>query len=386
MVIVGISKSNVKRKCPVLKADVPVFAKCKPDLKTIKKIASKYKSKKNIIVIGNGGSITSFDYFVTALGSKKKHYVVSTMEPDFLSSVKTKCKPSETVIVVVSKSGNTVGVIESMMYFKSYKDIIVVTENKQSAIKKIQEKKSYDYIEHPVVGGRYSGFTPSGLLPAAIAGLDVDKLWKGASSAYRKYSMKKQGNDAMQLANVFYELDKKEYSEIFMPIYSSKLIGSVNILMQLLHESCGKEGKGQTMIATFAPESQHHTNQRFFGGKKNMIGCFVVDEQDDSNSVVDISKSLQGIKLRDGSLGDIAGNSYQKALSAEFIGTREDAIANKIPNVVLNVGKINEESVASYLAFWHYVTVYVCMLNNVNPFDQPQVENSKLISYSLRKE
>lgn len=386
MVIIGISKSTVAKKCPIIKGETPVFAKYKPDLKTIKKVASKYKNKKNIIVIGNGGSITSFYYYVTALGTKKNYYIVSTMEPDFLASIKSKCKATETVIIVVSKSGNTVGAIESLMYFKGYKDVVVITENKESAIKSIQEKMGYDYIEHPVVGGRYSGFTPSGLLPAAIAGLDIDEIWKGANSAYTKYSMKKQGNDAMQLANVFYELDKKGYSEIFMPIYSSKLEGSINILMQLLHESCGKEGKGQTMIATFAPESQHHTNQRFFGGKKNMIGCFVVDEQNDNSTVVSITKSLQGIKLRDGVLADIIGNTYQKALSAEFIGTREDTVANKIPNVVLNVGKITEQSVAEYLAFWHYVTVYICMLNNVNPFDQPQVENSKLISYRLRKE
>ena len=386
MVIVGLSKSNVKKKCPILKGDVPVFAKYKPDIKSIKKVASKYKSKKNIIVIGNGGSITSFDYYVRALGSPKNCYVVSTMEPDFLRNVKMRCKPFETVIIVVSKSGNTVGVIESLMYFKGYKDVVVITENKESAIKAIQEKKGYDYIEHPVVGGRYSGFTPSGLLPAAIAGVDIDAVWKGAKSAYTKYSIKRQSNDAMKVANIFYELDKKGYNEIFMPIYSSKLEGSINILMQLMHESCGKNGKGQTMIATFAPESQHHTNQRFFGGKKNMVGCFVVDEQDDSKTLVDIPKTLQKIKLRDGTLADLTGNSYQKALSAEFIGTREDTIANKIPNIVLNIGKVSPESLGSYLAFWHYVTVYTCMLNKVDPFNQPQVENSKLISYKLRLE
>jgi glucose-6-phosphate isomerase len=386
MIIIGTSKSKVAKKCPIFKGETPVFANYKPDLKTIKKVASKYKNVKNIILIGNGGSITSFYYYVKALGTNKNYYIVSTMEPDFLASVKSRCKASETVIIIVSKSGNTVGVIESFMYFKGYKNIVVITENKESAIKSIQERMGYDYIEHPIVGGRYSGFTPSGLLPAAIAGLNIDKIWKGASKSYLRYSMKKQGNDAMKLANIFFELDKKGYSEIFMPIYSSKLEGSINILMQLLHESCGKEGKGQTLLATFAPESQHHTNQRFFGGKKNMIGCFVVDEQDDDTSVVKIPSELQSIKLREGSLLDLVGNSYQKSLSAEFIGTKEDAILNKIPNVVINIGNITEESIAEYLAFWHYVTVYVCMLNNVNPFDQPQVENSKLISYKLRKE
>lgn len=386
MVIIGTLNSKVSKKCPILKVEKPLFAKYKPNLDSISKIASKYKNVKNIILIGNGGSITSFYYYVKALGTRKNYFIVSTMEPDYLNQVKKRCKASETVVIVVSKSGNTVGVIESFMYFINYKNVIIITENKSSAIKIIQETRGYDYIEHPAVGGRYSGFTPSGLLPAAIAGLDIYKIWKGASKAYSKYSEKNQGNDAMKLANIFYELDKKGFSEIFMPIYSSKLEGSINILMQLLHESCGKEGKGQTLLATFAPESQHHTNQRFFGGKKNMLGCFVIDEQDDDLSVVKIPSDLRLIKLREGTLEDISGNSYQKALGAEFIGTKEDTIFNKIPNVVINVGKITEESIAEYLAFWHYVTVYVCVLNKVNPFDQPQVENSKIISYKLRKE
>ena len=253
------------------------FANFEPNISAIKELAAKYTDVKNIIVIGNGGSITSFNYFASALGTNKNYFVASTMEPDYLHSIISKCETSETVIITVSKSGNTVGVIEDLAYFinAGFERHIIITEDKKSAIKQIQERYGFDFLEHPVVGGRYSGFTPSGLLPAAIAGLDVDSIWQGAKDAYSKYSLGSNGNDAQKLALTFCSLDASGYAEIFMPIYSSKLEGSINILMQLLHESSGKEGKGQTLVATFAPESQHHTNQRFFGGKKNMVGCFV---------------------------------------------------------------------------------------------------------------
>ncbi|MCB9358767.1 hypothetical protein H6503_02455 [Candidatus Woesearchaeota archaeon] len=387
MIKVDFKHSATKNRKTAVKIDTPLFAQYTPDFKEIEKVAKKHKSKKNIVVIGNGGSITSFHYYFTALGSeiKKRVFIVSTMEPDFLADVKKKCNKKDTVVIVVSKSGNTVGVIESMLYLIDY-PTIVITENKKSAIKNIQEAYDFDYVEHPPVGGRYSGFTPSGLLPAAIAGLDIKAIWEGAKKAYSSYAPGKSKNLAVELAHALYELDKKGYNEIFMPIYSSGLLGSKDIITQLIHESVGKNKKGQTILSAFAPESQHHTNQRFFGGRQNMIGCFIiVDEFNNKFDKVTVPKKIKDVQLRDGTLSDLQDNYYSKSLSYEFIGTREDTNNHKIPNIVIHVKKINPESVGQYLAFWHYVTVYLCTFNNVNPFDQPQVETSKNISFQLRK-
>ena len=386
--MIKLEKGFLKVKKPKtnININIPLFAQYTPDFTSIEKLAKKYKTKKNIIVIGNGGSITSFHYFYSALQSKKNAYIVSSMEPDLLSDIKRKCRKKDTVIIIVSKSGSTVGAIESLFYFIDYPSIIAVTENKKSCLKEIQEAYNFDFIEHPPIGGRYSGFTPSGLLPAAIAGLDIRKIWKGASTAYKKYSPKSKNNTAIELASTLYSLDKEDYSEIFMPIYSSKLLSSKDIITQLLHESAGKEGKGQTLLAAFAPESQHHTNQRFFGGKRNMVGCFVVvEELDNKYDIVKVPSKIKDLKLRDGTLEDINNNFYYKALKAEYIGTRDDAANNKIPNITISLKKITPENIGHYLAFWHYVTVYICSFLGVNAFNQPEVEASKKISFELRK-
>ena len=385
MIRVDTTKSLSGKLSNHLSCDIPLFAQYTPDIKKIESVARKFKRKKNIVVIGNGGSITSFSYFAQALGTKKNIHIVSTMEPDALDEIRKQCKKNDTVIIAVSKSGTTVGVIEAVMYFIDYPDIIVITENKKSALKIIQERNAFIFLEHPPVGGRYSGFTPSGLLPAAIAGLDIKSIWAGASKAYAKYAPKRKNNDAATLASALYALDTKGYTEVFIPIYSSRLIGSAGIITQLVHESVGKEKKGQTILTAFAPESQHHTNQRYFGGRKNMLGCFVVvDEFEKKYQTIKIPKRLQDIPLRNGTIADLHDNFYSKALHAEFIGTRQDSIQKKIPHVVVHVAKITPESVGEYLAFWHYVTVYLCVLNDVNPFDQPQVESSKEISFQLR--
>ncbi|MFT4297935.1 MAG: hypothetical protein ACMXX5_01965, partial [Candidatus Woesearchaeota archaeon] len=139
MIKIDLNHSNIKSIKSKLNIDIPLFAQYSPDLKTIEKLAKKYKAKKNIVVIGNGGSITSFHYFYSALGEKKKVYIISTMEPDVLNSARKSCKKEDTVIIAVSKSGNTVGVVESLLYFIDYPSIIVITENKKSTIKQIQE-------------------------------------------------------------------------------------------------------------------------------------------------------------------------------------------------------------------------------------------------------
>jgi glucose-6-phosphate isomerase len=135
------------------------------------------------------------------------------------------------------------------------------------------------------------------------------------------------------------------------------------------------------------PESQHHTNQRFFGGKKNVLGLFItVENQEDNDSRVIVPDSVRKIKVRDGTLNDIDKVHYAKALHYEFQGTYQDAINSKIPVARVSLDKISPFSIGEFLGFWHYVAVYSSLLRDVDPFDQPHVETAKQISFRLRKE
>ncbi|MFW6311913.1 MAG: hypothetical protein ACOC1K_06730 [Nanoarchaeota archaeon] len=381
----NILKEKIRK---IKKEEKPVFVKDKPPIKKIKQLASKYSKYKNIIVIGNGGSITSSQAFYTALGNmKKKMYVLNTMEPDYVNKLKKNCKKKDTLVIPISKSGNTVGVIESVMAFIDY-PMLVVTQTENSALYKIAKKRKIETLEHPVVGGRYSGRTTCGLLPAAILDIDIEAINKGALFMYKKCdtSVSIEKNPALKISTILYALDKKGYHEVFLPIYSTRLEGFNNLIIQLIHESSCKEGKGQTIIGALAPESQHHTNQRFFGGKKNILGLFnrVID-QDDTKSVTKIPKDLADIEIRDGKLEDINNIPLNKSIEFEFLGTKHDASNNRIPNMVISIDKITPHSIGEYLALWQYIAVYSSYLREVNPFDQPQVENSKEISFELRK-
>jgi glucose-6-phosphate isomerase len=154
-----------------------------------------------------------------------------------------------------------------------------------------------------------------------------------------------------------------------------------------MHESVCKKGKGQTILCPEAPEWHHHTTQRFFGGRKNVLGLFVtVDNQKDNETTVDIPLSVSKIKVRDGILADIDKVHYASALNYEFQGTYQDATKKKIPCANIRLDKISPFSIGEFIAFWHYTAVYSSLLRDVDPFDQPQVESSKEISFKLRKE
>jgi glucose-6-phosphate isomerase len=385
MIKVDLSKSLVKPDGKVPKIQMPSFASYKVDISAIQSKLQKYSHLKNIIVIGNGGSNTSFKAFYSALAepNTKKGDILNTMEPDRINFLKKAFAKEDTLVMPISKSGDTVGILESMFSFMNDGYIILPVVGGGTMLD-IVKAKNMDHIPHPQnVGGRYSGRTECGFSPSLFCGVDIKSIDKGAVDMYGKCVKNK--NPAFMLASALYQLEELGYDDIFVPVYSSKLSGFLPLIIQLMHESVCKNGKGQTVFGDVAPESQHHTNQRLFGGRRNCVALFItVQNQADSKSKVKIPKEFQNLKLRDGKLGDIDNISYEKDLSYEFMGTYKDAVNNKIPSIVLTVDKVNAKSAGEFLAFWQYVAVYSSILRGVDPFNQPQVETSKGISFRLR--
>ena len=79
------------------------------------------------------------------------------------------------------------------------------------------------------------------------------------------------------------------------------------------------------------------------------------------------------------------GVPLSKSLEFEYKGTYEDAISKKIPCITITIDKIDEKSIGEYIAFWQYTAMYSAMIREINPFNQPEVEMSKEISFELRK-
>jgi len=361
--------------------EAPEFVKYRPDFELIKKISEEYQQYSNILIIGHGGSVTSFYGIYNALKeqAKKKAYFLSTVDPDYIYELKKELKPDNTLVIAISKSGETTTQIEMLMQFADY-PLLIIT-GKSSPLRAIGEKLKAKIILHPVIGGRYTGLTEVSLAPAGIVGLDAGALYRGAEKFYDLYANE---NLAWRAASVLYQLEQKGYVDVFMPFYTHNLFPMSAIIVQLCHESFGKSGSGQTYFAHEAPESQHHTNQRFFGGIKNICGFFTTADNFLHPTVNVFPAAVHSVQIKNHSLFDINKIPLEKSMDFEAQGTMEDARISGIPLVHLSVGGFSAPEIGSLLAFWQLFAVYSSVLRNVDPFDQPQVENSKNISFDKR--
>ncbi len=341
------------------------------DLEKIKAIGDKIGlDHEFLILIGNGGSITSS--IACGICQKIDSFVVDSPDPAFLRKIKSQCLKEKTLVLAISKSGNTVGVIESLLYFADYKTV-VVTDNQESLLEQMAEKNNWQIIDHPKIEGRFSGNTIVQYLKSYLCGVDINKIKIGFKTGY------KNRDPAYSLAKFYFDKEKKGYNEVYISCYPWLLNGFRNLIIQLMHESVCKDGKGQTFYFSEAPECQHHTNQRFLGGKKNVIGTFIKANKFFDDRKIEAPENLKDISARGLKLDDLAKLTYQQALNLEYTGTKMEADRLEIPNVTIEIEEVTNYSVGELIAFWQLVAFYSAKLRNVDPSNQPAVENSKKI-------
>lgn len=361
----------------------PDFENKKPDLEAIRKAAEQH-SRENLVLIGNGGSVTSFRALLYTFMPEIKGNVriVTTMEPDYLNRISREFEPENTVVMPISKSGSTVGVIEALMYFmeKDY-PVFAVTSDNEGALRKIVEKEDLPWIEHQDVGGRFSGGTETALTPAAFMGLNVGEIREGIEQMYEK--LEDGENPAKHLASCLYQAEKQGYDQVLNPVYSTRLLGFQPLFIQLMHETVCKEGEGMTVYGDLGPEYQHHTNQRLFGGKNDVLPLFLKAETHEKNTV-DVPEHLEDIELRSRKLGELDGIELSESLEAEYAGVKEALESEEMPYITLNFTELNYRAAGELMAFMQHLAVYSAEIRDVNPYNQPDVEKSKNIGFKKR--
>jgi glucose-6-phosphate isomerase len=372
----------------IAQSGAPSFETNQTDLKVLENQIKKFKKYKNVILIANGGSRTSaraFYYGLADFRNKVNFKFVTSPEPRAINALRKIYAKKDTLILVISHSGSNINNIEPLLLFLDY-PVLVITGAQKSPLRDMAEKKKWTIIVHPEVEGRFSAITTCALAPALLMGLDAKKLISGAKAGYQNYSAKMplEKNDALKLALYFAELGNKGYGEIFASVYSSSLVAILPLLVQLVHETYGKNGRGQTIFGDYSPESQHHTNQRFFGGPKNVIGLFMSEEKMDKDLKIKVPALFKKIIFRGTEMGKLDGLSAGQTLQFDKAGVLQNCRNHKMPAMEMAVDRLTQESFAQTIVFWQYFVVYSAMLRNLNPYDQPEVEAAKKISLELR--
>ncbi|XRO77689.1 glucose-6-phosphate isomerase [Methanocaldococcus sp. 10A] len=339
---------------------------------------------KNVVVVGMGGSILgtmAIYYAVSAF--KNNAYFIDNSDPEKTLSILNKVDLNESIIYIISKSGNTLETLVNYYLIKkriekleSFNGKIVFITN-GGKLKREAEKNNYEIFSIPEnVPGRFSVFTAVGLAPLCSLGLDISKILKGA----REMDKICQNEDILKnpallngVIHYLYDKKGKDISVIMSYIESLKCFGEWYI--QLIGESLGKEGNGLTPLLSIGAKDQHSLLQLYMDGKKDKIITFITVKK------YRLDEEVIFEDLKDEKISCMLSN----IIKCEQEATEIALTNNGVPNVKITLDKINEMSLGELLYMYEIQVGFMGELYNVNTYNQPAVEEEKRICWELIK-
>ena len=230
---------------------------------------------------------------------------------------------------------------------------------------------------HTGVGGRFSVLTNVGLLPAAMLGLDVVAIREGAGLALAPVLAKKKAADVpaalgAALSVALAETKGKGISVVMA--YADRLERFTRWYVQLWAESLGKDGRGTTPIAALGPVDQHSQLQLFIAGPRDKL--FTVITTDRAGLGPRIDKDLAKVAGEPG----LGNKTIGDLVAAQGRATAETLIKNGCPVRTLHLPRIDEESLGELLMHFMLETIIAAQLLGVDAFDQPAVEEGKILA------
>lgn len=287
---------------------------------------------------------------------------------------------------VISKSGTT---LETALSFRLLREwminrfpgdvadrIICTTGPKGGALNKLVSAEGFTKFEIPEdVGGRFSALTPVGLLPIAIAGIDIRTLFYEAVSAYEK--LERDPQPVLKYAACKHALHEKGICMDVITSFEPQLNFLLKWVQQLLGESEGKEGKGMFPAVAGYSTDLHSIGQFVQDGPRKMMETFV--RLKTKNATVRVPESKND---HDG-LNYLAGKSFHEINTKAFEGTYRAHQEGGVPSIVVSMDELNAQHVGEFLYFYELLTAVYCYCLEVNPFNQPGVEGYKEEMYNL---
>ena len=338
-----------------------------------------FKKYKNIIIIGMGGSILGAETIYQFLKKKIKKNVTFLDNIDFekIETLKKKINNKDYLFLVISKSGNTVETISNLFYLniikKNSKNIIIISEKNNNFLLSIAKKYNLFFIEHKnYIGGRYSVLSEVGMIPAIMLGANIQNIRKNISKHLLANQQDILKNNVIKLASF---IKKKIYKTIIFFNYAPELENLLFWCQQLIAESLGKDGKGFLPIISNAPKDHHSLLQLYLDGPKDKI-FYVFSLEKKIKSKLKTKKIMKEKNyLNNKSLIDI-----KKAQKEAFIKILK---INKIPFREFIFNNLKEETLGEIFSYFILETVLVAKVTKTNPFDQPAVEDIKILTKKI---
>ena len=372
----------------------------KDEFARIQKAAKKIQSdSKALVVIGIGGSYLGARGVIECLCSpnynlKPKNTPNVYFMGNGLSSAATKevydlVKDVDFSVNVISKSGTTTEPAVAFRFFKELlekkygkegaaKRIFATTDKARGALKSLADAEGYEtFVVPDNVGGRYSVLTAVGLLPIAVAGVDLGELMGGAADMRKLCRTDDFSNPAWQYAAVRNELYRKGKKVEMLACFEPSFRFMAEWWKQLYGESEGKDQKGIFPASVDFTADLHSMGQYIQQGERLMMETVVRFAPDDEQMVVP-HDDVNG----DG-LNFLAGKTLHEINTQAMDGTLLAHVEGGVPNMIVKAGKRDARTLGELIYFFEYACGLSGYLLGVNPFDQPGVEAYKKNMFAL---
>ena len=349
-----------------------------------------------LLVIGIGGSYLGARAAIEMLTSPFKNssteiiFVGHHLSSNYMSELKSYLQDKTFAINVISKSGTTT---EPAIAFRIFKNILeksvgaerakslifATTDKEKGALKELANNKDYEtFIVPDNVGGRYSVLTAVGLLPIAVAGIDINEMMSGAKLAMDELSSSELlDNIAYEYAAMRNVLYNKGYTIELLVNYNPRLSYFNEWWKQLYGESEGKELKGIYPASANFTSDLHSLGQYIQEGRRDLFETTVtIDSPSADITIEENDDNLDGLNY-------LAGKTVHEVNEQAKIGTMLAHTSGGVPNIEVVVPELSAKSFGYLVYFFELACAMSGYLLGVNPFDQPGVEAYKKNMFAL---
>jgi glucose-6-phosphate isomerase len=352
----------------------------------------------DVVVLGIGGSSLGAMTVAKALAradGRTLHFV-DNVDPDTIAPLLSDLEPRRTLVNVISKSGTTAETMAAFLLFADWLEralgedaaghVIVTTDPATGVLRPLARAREYrTFTVPPAVGGRYSVLSAVGLVPLALAGVDVHGLLRGAAWTNDAVGAPMGDNPVLRAALVHYLTMRRGVNVTVLMPYSSRLSALGAWFVQLWAESLGKAvdrrgsvvHTGSTPVAAVGATDQHSQVQLFNEGPFDKLIAFVRIERFERELV--IPQPGEGLEALD----YLGGRSFAELLDAEQRATAHALADNGRANYTLELGRVDAEHLGALLQFLMWQTALMGELLDIDAFDQPGVELGKRFTYAL---
>ena len=371
----------------------------KEEFARIQAAAKKIRSDSDVlVVIGIGGSYLGARAVIELLGSADHKlapnkpeifFAGNGLSTDAMGDLMDYLEGKDWSINIISKSGTTTEPAVAFRVFKGLleekygkeearKRIYATTDARKGALKGLADAEGYEeFVVPDAVGGRYSVLTAVGLLPIAVAGVDIEALMAGAAEAMNVLAQPGADNIAWQYAaarNALYDAGK---SVELLVGYEPSFRFFAEWWKQLYGESEGKDGKGLLPASVEFTADLHSMGQYIQQGQRILLETVVKFNQ--SRRTITIPNDPDNV---DG-LNFLSGKPLQFVAEQAMRGTLLAHVDGGVPNLVVEAEARDERTVGQLIYFFEYACGLSGYLLGVNPFDQPGVEAYKKNMFAL---